>query len=257
MTNSDVLGNQSNEASEAPVAAPPKPPISEARLRANRENAKNSTGPRTDEGKKRSSLNATRHGILAQVIHLPEEEMAAFTEFTKEYVASFAPVGAVETQLANACADLQFRLHRLAAAEHNLFAIGHDENGDQWSVDHAESHTALTFAETLRRSKDPLALLTLYESRLSRRFLQTLKQLREIQAERRALEQKQLEQMYEVAQQHPAYAGMLEPAQFGFVCSNRDWHLYFKRRRLLSYELKYGKKPATPAQIRNLLATAA
>jgi hypothetical protein len=100
-------------------------------------------------------------------------------------------------------------------------------------------------------------LLTLYESRLSRRFLQTLKQLREIQAERRALEQKQLEEMYEIAQQHPGHAGMLEPSQFGFVCSNRDWHLYFKRRRLLSYELKHGKNPATPAQIRDLLTAAA
>jgi hypothetical protein len=259
MTNNpDLLENRkSNDSSEPPVAAPAKPPASEARLRANRENAQSSSGPRTDEGKKRSSLNATRHGILAQVMHLPEEEMAAFTEFTKEYVASLAPVGAVETQLANACADLQFRLHRLAAAEHNLFAIGHDENGDKWSVDHAESHTALTFAETLRRSKDPLALLTLYESRLSRRFLQTLKQLREIQAERRALEQKQLKEMYDIAEQHPAHAATLEPAWFGFVCSNRDWKLFYKRRRLISYDLKHGKNPATPAQIRDLLTTAA
>jgi hypothetical protein len=258
MTNSDLIEkNLSNDTPEAPIPAPPKSPISEARLRANRENAKNSTGPCTDEGKRRSSLNAARHGILAQVIHLPEEEMGAFTEFTKEYIASLAPVGAVETQLANACADLQFRLHRLAAAEHNLFAIGHDENGSHWSVDHAASHAALTFAETLRRSKDPLALLTLYESRLSRRFLQTLKQFREIQAERRALEQKQMEQMYEIAQQHPAHAGLLAPAQFGFVCSNRDWQLYFKRRRLLSYDLKHGKRPATPAQIRDLIAAAA
>jgi hypothetical protein len=41
-----------------------------------------------------------------------------------------------------------------------------DENGTAWSVDNAESHMALTFAETLRRSKDPLALLSLYASRL-------------------------------------------------------------------------------------------
>lgn len=120
MTNSDLLEhNTSHDASDAPIAAPPKPPVSEARLRANRENAKHAKGPRTEEGKKRSSLNATRHGILAQVIHLPEEEMAAFTAFTKEYVASLAPVGAVEAQLANACADLQFRLsHRNSEREH-------------------------------------------------------------------------------------------------------------------------------------------
>jgi hypothetical protein len=225
-----ALGIQSSS-SDAGI----KPDFSEARLRANRENAQNSTGPRIEEGKKRSSLNSTRHGILAQVIHLPEEEMAAFTEFTKEYVASLAPVGAVETQLANACADLQFRLHRLAAAEHNLFAIGHNENGDAWDVDNAESHTALAFAETLRRSKDPLALLTLYESRLSRRLLQTLKQLREIQAGRRALEQQQLEELYLIATANPELAEALEPSDLGFVCSASDWRRSYRRKQLLKY----------------------
>jgi hypothetical protein len=228
MLNSDLDQNLS-------TAAVQKDAVSEARLHANRENAQHSTGPRTEEGKKRSSLNSTRHGILAQVIHLPEEEMAVFTEFTTEYVASLAPVGAVETQLAHACADVQFRLHRLAAAEHNLFAIGHNENADAWDVDNAESHTALAFAETLRRSKDPLALLTIYESRLSRRLLQTLKQLREIQAERRALEQQQLEELYLIAAANPALAETLSPLELGFVCSTLDWQCFYRRKRLLKH----------------------
>jgi hypothetical protein len=207
----------------------PKTAISEARLRANRENAKSSTGPKTHQGKKRSSLNAMRHGLLAQTIHLPEEEMQAFTVFTATYVAGLSPVGSLETQLANACADLQFRLHRLAAAEHNLFAIGHDENGDKWIVENSESHSALTFAETLRRGKDPLATLSLYEARLSRRFLQTLKQLREIQAERQSLEQQHLKEMCEIAAQHPVGAENLDPRDFGFVCSAQQWHFFHKR----------------------------
>jgi hypothetical protein len=177
-------------------------------------------------------LNATRHGILSQVIHLPEEELKSYDEFTARYVASLQPFGAVETQLANACADLQFRLHRLAAAEHNLFSIGHSENGDQWETGHPESHTALAFAETMRRSKDPLNTLSTYESRLSRRFLQTLKQLREIQAGRRALEQQQLEEMFEIASRNPERLENMEPNHFGFVCSTRDWKHYFKRRGL-------------------------
>jgi hypothetical protein len=235
MFNSDPIEKNSlSDTADASVASP-KPALSEARLRANHQNAQNSTGPRTGEGKKRSSLNSTRHGILAQVIHLPEEEMAVFTEFTKEYVTSLAPVGAVETQLANACADLQFRLHRLAAAEHNLFAIGHGENGGAWSVDNTESHTALTFAETLRRSKDPLALLTRDESRLSRRLLQTLKQLREIQAERRALKQQQLEELYLIATVNPGIAETMEPHEFGFVCSTSDWQRFYRRKQLLKH----------------------
>lgn len=206
--------------------------ISDARLRANRENAKKSTGAKSPEGKKRSSLNATRHGILSQVVHLPEEEMKSYDEFTARYVAGLQPVGAPEIELANACADLQFRLHRLAAAEHNLFSIGHAENGDQWETGHPESHTAFAFAETMRRSKDPLNTLSTYESRLSRRFLQTLKQLREMQADRRALEQQQLEEMFEIASRNPYDIEKIEPNRFGFVCSNHDWRLYFKRRVL-------------------------
>jgi hypothetical protein len=219
---------------EDPKLDKSKRPISEARLRANRENAKKSTGPRTKEGKQRSWLNARRHSILAQVIHLPKEDMAAYNKFTSDYVASLASAGTVEIQLAHACADIQFRLHRIAAAEHNLFALGHEENGDNWSTGNPESHAALTFADTLRRSKDPIATITLYEQRLSRRLLQTLKQLREIQAERRKLEEQQLDQMYAIASLHPSEIPIMEPAQLGFVCSKRDWNFYLKRQILLN-----------------------
>jgi hypothetical protein len=230
-TPSDVKSENGN--AERQSSDKPKRPISEARLRANRENAKKSTGPRTPEGKQRSSLNATRQGILAQVILLPKEDLAAYNQFTADYAAALVPVGAVEIQLAHACADLQFRLHRMAAAEHNLFAIGHEENGDNWSTGDSESHAALTFADTLRRSKDPIATLTTYEQRLSRRLLQTLKQLREMQADRRKLEQQQLEEMYAIVSSHPSEIDVIQPEQLGFVCSTRDWRLYLKRQVLL------------------------
>ncbi|MFZ1141684.1 MAG: hypothetical protein WAN76_21100, partial [Candidatus Sulfotelmatobacter sp.] len=42
----------------------PKPKLSEARLRANRENAKKSTGPKTARGKACSRRNALKHGLL-------------------------------------------------------------------------------------------------------------------------------------------------------------------------------------------------
>jgi hypothetical protein len=208
-----------------PEPTMPKKQPSDARLRANRANAQKSISPKTAQGKARSALNATRHGILSQVIHLPEEEMNSYNEFTERYVNSLQPVGAVETELANACADLQFRLHRLAAAEHNLFAIGYDEQGDLWNTGHPESHAALTMAETLRRASDPLALLTLYESRLHRRFLQTLQQLRDMQADRKAQEQRELTELALIAATHPQIAEKMAPTQFGFVCSNESWQL--------------------------------
>jgi hypothetical protein len=44
----------------------PKTPVSKRQATANRANAQRSTGPRTPQGKARSSLNALRHGILAR-----------------------------------------------------------------------------------------------------------------------------------------------------------------------------------------------
>jgi hypothetical protein len=221
------------------TAAPAKAASpSETRVRANRLNAQKSTGARTPEGKKRSSLNATRHGLLAQTLHLPEEEMSAYHEFTVTYVKDLNAVGFVETQLANACADLQFRLNRIAAAEHNLFSIGHVEHGDLWETGHPESHTALAFAETLRNSADPLKLLSLYEQRLSRRFQQTLKQLLEIQADRHAREKEDIEILahlsvdYECRGASREAVDNIDPAELGFVCSKHSWQIYRRRQRL-------------------------
>jgi hypothetical protein len=224
---------QTESAAPAPADPAHKRPVSERRLAANRANAQKSTGPRTPEGKRRSALNATRHGILSQVLHLPEEELEAYTEFTAGYVSSLGPVGQTETELARACADLQFRLHRLSAAEHNLFALVHEKHGDRWDTGHPESHAAMTFVETLRCSKDPLSTLSLYEQRLSRRFLQKLNKLHQMQKERRALEQEQLKQLYMMSLHHPE-AETLEPAEFGFVCSSAEWKMFYKRVQLLT-----------------------
>jgi hypothetical protein len=224
-------------------------PTSEARLRANQANAQNSSGPKTVEGKKRSSLNATRHGLLAQTLHLPEEEMGAYQEFTAAYVKDLNPIGFVETQLAHSCADLQFRLNRIAAAEHNLFSIGHVENGDLWETGHPESHTALAFAETLRKSPDPMKLLSLYEQRIARRFQQTFKQLRDLQADRRTREKEDLASLahlsvdYECRGASREAIDNIDPSELGFVCSKDSWQR-FRRRSLLPRAVPRTQKAA-------------
>ena len=55
-----------NNTATPPSNPAPKTPVSERKANANRANAQHSTGPRTNAGKARSSLNALRHGILAR-----------------------------------------------------------------------------------------------------------------------------------------------------------------------------------------------
>src|SRR5215471_240030 len=76
-----------------------------AQLAACRENAQFSTGPKTLEGKKRSSLNVFRHGLTGQiVIHTPEDQ-AAFQKHCDAIREALAPVGALELELAQAIAE--------------------------------------------------------------------------------------------------------------------------------------------------------
>jgi hypothetical protein len=72
-------------------------PISEKRLAANRENAKRSTGPRTTEGKARSSRNAVKHGFRASsfaVVRL--EDLDEVEKLKADAVACYKPVNSQE-----------------------------------------------------------------------------------------------------------------------------------------------------------------
>jgi hypothetical protein len=59
-----------------------------------------STGPRTDEGKRKSALNATRHGLTGRTIVMPYEDMEAYHTFCKELFEDLAPETPLERQYA-------------------------------------------------------------------------------------------------------------------------------------------------------------
>ena len=90
---------------------------SEAKLEANRRNAKKSTGPRTDAGKALARYNAVRHGVLTAAPLLPGEDAAAWDRHNAGVAASLAPAGALEEALAGRVALTLWRLGRFARAE--------------------------------------------------------------------------------------------------------------------------------------------
>jgi hypothetical protein len=62
-----------------------------AQIAANRLNAKNSTGPRSVEGKAASRFNALKHGIDAQSIVIPGEDPAEYEALAESYDDSIHP----------------------------------------------------------------------------------------------------------------------------------------------------------------------
>jgi hypothetical protein len=88
------------------------------KLAANRRNALRSTGPRTPYGKAVVSQNGVRHGLLASYPVIPRLESAAlWHEHRLTTVESFAPIGPVETALAERVALILWRLRRVATFE--------------------------------------------------------------------------------------------------------------------------------------------
>jgi hypothetical protein len=67
-TRSSNSSSDPQDKSPTSPTSPPHPSLSEARRRANAANAKKSTGPKTARGKRHSSFNSLRHGLLAKKI---------------------------------------------------------------------------------------------------------------------------------------------------------------------------------------------
>jgi hypothetical protein len=80
-------------------------------IKANRQNAKKSTGPKTAEGKAAVSQNALKHGLFTGSI-ITGEDPAEFAAFHDNMLADLAPAGAVETMLAERVVNLWWRLRR-------------------------------------------------------------------------------------------------------------------------------------------------
>ena len=105
----------------------------EKQIAANRRNALKSTGPRSINGKARSRLNATRHGLTASSALLPDEDRAAFDDLVAGLYEHYQPRGDLERHLVDLIAAYLWRLKRVPAIEATIFGrksqTGHAEEG--------------------------------------------------------------------------------------------------------------------------------
>ena len=85
---------------------------------ANRANAQKSTGPKTAEGKAKSSLNAVKHGLAAQHVLLPNEDAEAYQAVVQGWIDDLQPADTAEMALAERAAMADWRLKRCVRAEH-------------------------------------------------------------------------------------------------------------------------------------------
>jgi hypothetical protein len=144
---------------------------------ASRANGAKSQGPTSPAGKRRSSANSTRHGLLAKSVILTYESESVFQQFFDEHLQKLNPADGVEYAVVEEIAVAAWRLRRVWNVESTLFnkAIGRStENSAPGRA--ADAFTGLG-------ASNQLQLLDRYETRLQRMYqrgLKTLEQLRKV-----------------------------------------------------------------------------
>ncbi len=96
--------------------------ISEKKAEANRRNARQSTGPKTDAGKQASRMNAVTHGLLAKAVVITagdyQEDAEEFAQLLDELREQFTPMGVAEDLEVQKIALSYWRTMRAVRYEH-------------------------------------------------------------------------------------------------------------------------------------------
>ena len=160
-----------------------------AQIRANRKNAKKSTGPRTNEGKARSAQNPLKHGLLARDAVLPDEDPADFDRQLCDLEDTIEPKNALEFALVRQIADAEWRLRRLTRLETGYLAAARDKthrhNKTVRHDDPPEDYDGQTqvLGQSLLERNPGLLHLSRYNGQLSRNLTRALNMIRQLRAD--------------------------------------------------------------------------
>lgn len=152
-------------------------------------------GPRTDEGKQRAAMNATKHGLRGANNLLPTESAEQFNAFSESIMAVLCPADALQGFWAERIVGLMWRLRRAGDVEAGAVA--------GYLRTEMPKRTVLEMCRARTAGEDPKELvpvpageavagveavnelfskLTRYESGLQRNLVSAMFALREIQA---------------------------------------------------------------------------
>jgi hypothetical protein len=164
---------------------------SELKLETNRLNAEKSTGPKSPDGKSRSSMNAVKHGLRAKkAVLLSHETEEDYSAIHKAMLNELDPRGFVETTIAQLAIDSAWRLRRIPVFETQVLAYSQNritKRHPAWDKEFPNGPHSQERAEWGRIwqvSESSLVNLRRYENALTRTFFRSLSELKQAQKHR-------------------------------------------------------------------------
>jgi hypothetical protein len=169
---------------------------SEKQVGANRANAKNSTGPRSEPGKARSRHNSRKHGLTAKTLIIVGEDADDFDQLRAELMDEHEPQSALECELVERLAGILWRLRRVPFFEATILDARHAdvwvsprerEQQDGEDEEAADWRASVHFGNALiddARYSDALGKLARHDAMLMNAFTKTLQTLLLLQENR-------------------------------------------------------------------------
>jgi len=201
---------------------------SEAQIAANQANAQLSSGPKTQGGKAKSSLNALKTGLTGHTVLLPTDDAELYEANLLHHLGANNPVGEKETALVQALADTEWRLARIPGLEYGIYALARIEFDRKFDDQPEELRPGLIQSYTFIAYQKQLSNLSVQESRLNRQLVKVVAELAGLQRQRRQQEQAKLT---EAARQYIAANQAKKPfdhKKFGFEFSMDQIDRYAK-----------------------------
>jgi len=156
----------------------------ELQQRANQANAQLSTGPKTQAGKAKSSLNAVKTGLTGRTVLLAADDATAYEKHLQNLSEQYQPANAAECELLQSIADTHWRLQRVPNLEAGIYAIGRREFAELFAEEEATLRATLVQAHTFLAYRRDFTNLSTQETRLRRHLQLDLAELAALQTER-------------------------------------------------------------------------
>ena len=141
------------------------------RIIASRANGRLSRGPKTEEGKKRSSMNPLRHGLLSRCVVMPDESRDLFNALLEQYQSKFNPLDDVDQNHVEEMATAVWKMRRLWAVETDLWSKAAASRPEDDPIGRISG----AFSDLARQPE--LYLLFRYEGRFQRMYQHALENL--------------------------------------------------------------------------------
>jgi hypothetical protein len=212
------------------------------------------TGPTSEAGKAKSSLNAVKTGLTGRTVLLPTDDVAAYEQHVQRFFDKHKPASDAERTLVQSLADTEWRLLRIPTLEAGIYALGRLEFAELFPEQEPAVRQQLIETKVFLTYQRQLNNLSIQEGRLRRQREKDEARLKETKAQRIKVADLRLGDAAKRYLEARREGKPFDPTQFGFEFSmeqieRRAAILDFARHAtsLPTMKVERTSRPATPA----------